>query len=238
MKNQAVFKAIFAGLCETFGREATESLGRIYWAILSRYEDAEVEAAVMRGLRKWRFFPRPAEIVEEIEGSPETRAWLAWETFEAAKARIGAVRSVLFEDPVIPAVVDLLGGWREEGVFSWLASEYAFRRQEFIRAYVALSADPPARSRPLIGWADADNAARGHMSHVKPPRLIGMRAGVLHLDGKPLEARVPSVAALPSPGAPDPSDSGTVPVAEVMAEVRRMLEGGMFGDASCGGVRP
>lgn len=223
MKNQRAFKSLFSGLCETFGREVSDSFSRIYWAVLSRYDDAEVDAAIGRGLRKWKFFPKPAEIVEEIDGSPETRAWSAWEIFLEAKMRVGPQRSVLFDDPVIPAVIELMGGWREEGVFSWLEKDYPFRRNEFVKAYQAKSGDAFASPRALIGWADADNSAKGYRDWVRPPVRIGMRGGEILIDGAPIFRPAigpPTVAFIEDGG---PGDD--VPVAEVMAEVDGILGG-------------
>ena len=222
MKNQKAFKALFSGLCETFGREVSDSLSRIYWAVLSRYDDADVDAAIMRGIAKWTFFPKPAEIIREIEGDPEARAWAAWETFLLAKSRVGPQRSVVFEDPAIPVVVERLGGWSESGVFSWLEKDYPFRRAEFLRAYNAAAGERHEQSRALIGWADAENAARGYTQWVRPPVCIGMRAGVLMIDGVP-EIRNP----LPAPARllieDDPADR--VPVAEVVGECMAIIGG-------------
>lgn len=220
MKNQRAFKALFSGLCETFGREVSDSLSRIYWAVLARYDDAEVDAAIMRGIAKWTFFPKPAEIVREIEGDPEARAWAAWETFLLAKQRVGPQRSVIFEDPAIPVVVERMGGWSESGVFSWLEKDYPFRRAEFQRAYSAAAGERHEQSRALIGWADAENASRGYTQWVRPPTRIGMRAGVLMVNGAP-EIR-PALPELPRLLIEeDPADR--VPVAEVVARVSEIL---------------
>ena len=222
MKNQRAFKALFSGLCETFGREVSDSLSRIYWAVLSRYDDAEVDAAIMRGIAKWTFFPKPAEIVREIEGDPEARAWAAWETFLAAKQRIGPQRSVAFDDPAIPVVVERMGGWCEAGVFGWLEKDYPFRRAEFLKAYNAAAGERHMQSRPLIGWADAENASRGYTQWVRPPTRIGMRAGVLLIDGVP-EVR-PCLTA-PARLLIEDDSTDPVTVAEVIGECMEIIGG-------------
>lgn len=57
------------------------------------------------------FAPKVADIVRVLQGTQGDRALLAWGKTLEAMSSVGAWRDVVFDDPVIHAVVQDLGGW-------------------------------------------------------------------------------------------------------------------------------
>ena len=55
-------------VCAVFGRDYTHDLGAAWWAVLQRYELLQVSGALNALMRQSKFFPKPAEIIELIEG--------------------------------------------------------------------------------------------------------------------------------------------------------------------------
>ena len=106
MKNKKRFAEIIATLGTVFQREVEKPLVRIYWEVLSKYSDEQIEAACKAALSRCKFFPKPAEI-EELIPSGVMSPPAAW----------GAVMEALefgreSADPQVNEAVRRVGGWR------------------------------------------------------------------------------------------------------------------------------
>jgi hypothetical protein len=134
---------------------------------------------VLRALRahvktptRCKFWPKPGDIEELISGSRATASLEAWTKVEAAVRRQGRYRSVVFDDALIHAVLDDMGGW---SCVCEVATEkdMQFQRQEFCRRYEGMRS---TRGFPavLLGVLDAE-ALRMDMG-MSPPTLIGNAA--------------------------------------------------------------
>lgn len=156
------------GLLEVF-REPEMSEFRLlaYKGALDAFTDDQVERAILEAARSKKFFPKPVEIVELIQGNGEDKALGAWEQLQQAVSRAGAYQSVLFEDPKISRVIKILGGW--ETVCMWPMDEMQFRRHEFLQAYKSLGDGGPPEV--LAGIHDRQNTAIGYGSTA--PIVIG-----------------------------------------------------------------
>ena len=93
------FKALML-LATTFNEPMSEARLEGYFIALEDLDVANLEHAVRSLLRTARFFPRPAEIRESLNGSMEDRAALAWADFLN-----GSVT-----DPIGRAAIDGMGG--------------------------------------------------------------------------------------------------------------------------------
>lgn len=170
MRDIERFLKNIVGLAETF-REPTLSQFRIeaYRRAMERFDDDEIERAILEAATTLRFFPKPVELVELITGTGDDLALRAWELLQQAISRCGPYKSVHFLDAKIARVVQIMGGWIE--VNAWVVDELHFRRQEFVKAYKAL----PVGGEPitLIGITERDNAARGFLTYIPAPVVIG-----------------------------------------------------------------
>jgi len=100
-------------LSETYGKPISDALGEIYFRALREFTIEQVEAAVELAIDTRKFFPKPAELRELIEGNPEDRAANAWAAFLEAAAN-GGTASVKFSDRATAAAMDaVFGSWLE-----------------------------------------------------------------------------------------------------------------------------
>jgi len=161
-----------AVLSEIFdqGREPSEFKIELYFQALVEYEIGVIERAAMAIIkgRVYPAFPKPGEIVQEIDGSREDLAVIAWgEVVEAIK-RIGPYQSICFADPTIHSVLEFMGGWSACG--DWLENEMKWKQKEFERLY-AIMKDRGNHKKYLPGVCEIKNGADGF--EVDPPIMIG-----------------------------------------------------------------
>jgi hypothetical protein len=169
MQNRMKFAENMAGLGEAFGTEITELKGKIYWQVLDRFSDDQVERAILESISTLKFFPKPAELIELIEGKSEEKSLVAWDELLTAIQRHGSYASVRFEDAKITKAVELMGGWLE--LCSMTEDETKFRRAEFQKIYSSLRGEFPPKT--LAGRYELDNAMRGFHSAIPDPIMIG-----------------------------------------------------------------
>ena len=85
--------------------------------------------------------------------------------------RVGAYRTVVFDDPLIQAVIWDMGGW--QALCAMLSRDEPFRAREFERRYASYVARPPtAYPRQLMGITDTVNTSKGYQP-TSAPTLIG-----------------------------------------------------------------
>lgn len=138
---------------ETFSKELL-TIGEVFYEkkdknqlapeVVMLWFDALREHAlqdVLRALRthvktpvRCKFWPKPGDIEELICGSRATAALEAWTKVDGAVRQQGRYRSVVFDDPMIHAVLAAMGGWQ---AICDVATErdMQFQRQEFCRRY-------------------------------------------------------------------------------------------------------
>lgn len=163
-------------LSEVYGREVSPVLAQVYHTVLAGYPDGQVREAVNRAVRTLRFFPKPAEILEILEGTPDDRSMLAWQALENAIRRIGSWESVRFEDGALSAAVEALGGWTK--VCEWTEAEMPFRRQEFERLYRVFHARGVRGPDWHPGHIEASNRQNGWTAFIPAPRTVDAGYGL------------------------------------------------------------
>ena len=160
-----------AVLAEIFdqGQEPSEFKIALYFSALSGYEIEVVERAAAEIIksRVYPAFPKPGEIILEIEGTGEDRAVAAWgEVVEAIK-KTGPYPSVAFNDPTIHAVIEFMGGWPATG--DWLQDELKWKQKEFERLY-SIMKGRGKEVKYLLGIIETQNGLNGKEPS---PVLIG-----------------------------------------------------------------
>jgi len=131
--------AAVSALAEAFGRELTDAGLTLWVRSLNDLAPESIEQAVMSAVQSSRFMPTVADI-RELSGVArhEDRAALAWVAVEKAVSRLGAYKTVNFDDPTINAAIRSLGGWPV--VCGKPADEFEkWTRAEFVKTYAALS---------------------------------------------------------------------------------------------------
>lgn len=131
------FVTTLGAVAAAFRQELSTPMIEGYWLGLSDMTLEGFAAACQKCIRTCRFMPSAAELREHSGGlSIEMRVELAWSSLLGAIRSYGWNRSVQFDDPCIPAVVDRMGGWQR---VSGLPSDELLKwtRKEFAVAYKA-----------------------------------------------------------------------------------------------------
>ena len=135
---------------EVFGDTLSEARTLGYFEALMDLPLDAVLAGLRHARRSTRFFPKPAEVRELVQGSVEDRAREAWRCVLGALEHVGTYESVDFGDPLIHAAVEALGGWHQ--AWAWERAdgpELLGYERDFVSLY-RLYAQRGLSRRPLV----------------------------------------------------------------------------------------
>lgn len=167
------FTAMMAGIGELYGKTISSMLTEIYWKALQHFEMKDVQQAFEVHINNpdcGQFFPKPADVVRFIEGSGETKALQAWAKVYRAIIHVGSYQSIAYDDPIIHAVLEDMGGWIK--LCSVKNDQMPFCANEFQKRYMGFVNNKPKRHpKYFCGIAEIENARNGH--EVEPPLLLG-----------------------------------------------------------------
>ena len=178
------FKRAFGTLCELFEKEATAIMQAVYFKALSHYEIGPVTKAIEAAMIGCRFFPKPVELLELLDGGGkqalDDAAQLAALDVMNAVKRVGAYNTVVFEDPVTAAVIqEGFGGWVRICADLGSKSEKWFCK-DFAAMYTTFQRSGRRFNGKLLGLVEAANQERGFNQYLPEPVMIG-KAGTQKL---------------------------------------------------------
>lgn len=168
------FVTMLASTYAYYRQELSEFVVDAFWECLQRFDLADIRRAINLHVQdpdRGQWCPKIADLTRVLEGSTQTQGMRAWVKVEQALRCVGAYQTVVFDDPLIHAVVTDLGGWTK--LCQTPVDEMPFVARDFERRYAAYRThrDRPPYPAKLIGIAEHENALSGHA----PPRpvLIG-----------------------------------------------------------------
>jgi hypothetical protein len=163
-KDLESFAKIMAVLAEVYddGRPPSALKVETYFQVLKRYGIDQLKRAVdvMIKTRTFASFPKPAEIIQSIEGAVEDRASLAWADVYRTLQRVGTWQSVRFADPVIHSAIVAMGGWIKLGEMP--EKEAPFVRREFENLYRIMANRGGECPDHLPGIHEISNTTKGY----------------------------------------------------------------------------
>lgn len=86
----------------------------VWWRACKPFEFEVVQRALSRHAtdpERGQFAPKPGDLIRHLQGTPTDRAARAWSITLDACSRVGAYCDVVFDDPIVHAVIDDMGGW-------------------------------------------------------------------------------------------------------------------------------
>lgn len=122
--DRIAFAELMTGLGETYGEPVSAARMEIYFAALSDLPLADVRRSATLLVRTQKFFPRPAELRQGVDGTSEERADLAWvhllrevrrvgghDRWDREKKRVVPPAPAFFDAAAQRAALELYGGW-------------------------------------------------------------------------------------------------------------------------------
>ena len=159
MKNEVKFKEYLATLCELHDRTMSKLLTDLYWKVLEPFTDEQCEKAFQEIIYSCKFFPKPVDFLEILNGKKANRATEAWlEALNSIK-RIGNYQSVKFSDPVIHSVVQAMGGWPQLCMME--SKDEHWKQKEFERLYEVIASREGKHPDYLPGTHEIENFRTG-----------------------------------------------------------------------------
>lgn len=168
------FAELMAGLAQTFVTDISARDLENYWRLLRGYPLSQIEQAIIGycvSPEGYKFMPKPGEIIGALQGKQNEQSLLAWVKVTKGIRQAGASKTVIFDDPLIHAVIADLGGWIR--LCHSTERELNFQRREFERLYACYLQRPLRKyPRQLTGITDTANAAAGY-DWPQNPVLLG-----------------------------------------------------------------
>lgn len=173
------FAQTMLALAEAFNSEISDQGLHLRFEAMREHSIEAVEKAciaVMRTRKYTTSMPTVAEVLEHIQGgNVEHRAEVEAATVLQAISRHGGYASVVFDDPVTQAVIQMgYGGWAKLCA-ECMEHERKWTLRDIARMYRAYAAQGVHVQGHLAGQTEIDNSAKGYPELAPAPMLVGDR---------------------------------------------------------------
>lgn len=110
--DRPAFAEAMLTLCETFNEPLSDVKIEAYFGALREFDIEPVLAACRLALASCKYFPRPVELREFIQGNADDAASAAWAAVLREIRRVGYIGKPNLEPRALRAVNELWGGWQ------------------------------------------------------------------------------------------------------------------------------
>lgn len=167
------FIEVLSGVHDFYGKDLSKFAMAVWAQACEAFDVEQVTKALSAHLmdpERGQFMPKPADIVRQIQGTSTDRSLMAWGKVMDACQRVGAYTSVCFDDGLIHAVIEDMGGWIK--LCRGSTDDLPFTQKRFCDTYKAYAARGEANYPAMLpGEFHLNNAVRGYAT--EPPVLIG-----------------------------------------------------------------
>lgn len=167
------FSALLCAAMGFFKQDMSTFALTVWWEACKSFDMEQVSKALTAHTidpEQGRFPPKPADVVRMLHGTRTDRALIAWSKVMDAMQRVGAYSSVVFDDGVIHAVIEDLGGW--VAICRGELKDLPHVERRFCESYRAYAVRGSVVFPAMLSGAhDANNALKGFKC--QPPALIG-----------------------------------------------------------------
>lgn len=177
-KDRARFVRLITDVLAFYRHDVSEFAVSVWWEACKAFDFEQVSKALTAHAmdpERGQFAPKPADLVRQLAGTPTDRAVVAWAKVYQAMGSIGAYRDVVFDDPIIHAVVEELGGW--PAVCRTKVEELSYLQHRFCEAYRAWARHPVVADYPRVLVGDRSSDDSFAMRGLPPPKpeVVGDR---------------------------------------------------------------
>lgn len=160
------FAEVWEACYENYGKTPTPRAVNMAFDVLQRFELRQITQALtahMNDPQQGQFAPKPADIVRNIEGTPDDAAMEAWGKVDHALRRVGYGPHLVFDDPKIHKVLAEMGGFAQFGKAT--EHDLGFLRQQFTKRYASCR-DVTGYPGKITGWYTSGQTAMiGNQDH-------------------------------------------------------------------------
>jgi hypothetical protein len=154
------FSQLITDAMAFYGKDVSPFALGVWWQACERFAFEQVSRALTRHAmdpERGQFAPKPSDLVRMLAGTATDRAQIAWGKVFDAMQRVGAYTDVVFDDPVIHAVIEDLGGWPK--ICRSEMSDLSYLQHRFTESYRAYAGREGVEyPRKLIGDRSPDEA--------------------------------------------------------------------------------
>ncbi len=146
------FAEVWEACYENYGKTPTPRAVNMAFDVLQRFELRQITRALtahMNDPQQGQFAPKPADIVRNVEGTPDDAAMEAWHKVDNAVRRVGYGPTLVFDDPKIHQVLSEMGGFAQFGRAT--EQDMPFLRNTFCKRYASLKV-PTSYPPSIAGW--------------------------------------------------------------------------------------
>lgn len=168
--DKARFQQHLTGVMSFYRQDASPFALSVWWLACKAFDFEQVSKALTGHAMdpdRGQFAPKPADIVRQLGGTSTDKAAVAWGKAYEAAARVGAYTDVVFDDPVIHATIQDLGGWvkfcRTE------TEELSYLQHRFTESYRAYT-NRPGFGFPRVLSGDRSPDEQFLKIGMKPPK--------------------------------------------------------------------
>ncbi len=169
------FRELMNAVYAFYGKDISPFALDVWWKALLRFDIGAIRNALSLHCQdpdRGQWLPKPADVVRLLDGGSGDRSLQAWSKVERAIRQVGPWQSVVFDDPVIHAVITDMGGWIQ--LCQVTDDELPFRANEFRKRYQGYALRGcDAFPKALTGIAEAHNRAHGCLTRHDEPLAIG-----------------------------------------------------------------
>ena len=190
------FTRVLSRLSGLYGQAMSPGSVELYWSALQTFELTAIKQALSAHTLHpdgGKFMPKPAEVVRALQGDSRTQGLQAWTKVAQAIREVGSYASVVFDDPLIHAVIRDMGGWIT--LCEVKIDELPFREKDFVVRYAGYVGYPaPPYPAQLTGRLAHQHQLQQGMAEA--PVCIGevAKAQFVYQQG---QCSAPSYARLP-----------------------------------------
>lgn len=175
----SAFAELITDVLAFYGQKVSQFGLSVWWEACRPFEYEAVRRALSRHAmdpERGQFSPKPADLVRQMKGTPSDRAAKAWSLVMDAASRVGAYTDVVFDDQIIHAVVEDMGGWVQ--LCRSDIARISYQQHRFHEAYSAYCnrGDLVEWPRKLRGDRSPDDVYLSRGLPPPKPALIGDQA--------------------------------------------------------------
>lgn len=178
------FTELITDVLAFYGQRISQFGLSVWWQACQPFDFQTIQRALGRHAmdpERGQFAPKPADLVRQLQGTPTDRATRAWSLVLDACSRVGAYSDVVFDDAIIHAVIEDLGGW--PALCRTDAAQLSYTQHRFLTAYSSYvhRGDLGAYPRRLVGDRSPDAVYMQRGLPPPKPVLIGSTAKAMEV---------------------------------------------------------